>query len=169
MTVDELLAQVNGSIDERGISVPEGARASRYVDLRAFRYYRSQGLVDPPIEKRGVAGLYGDRHVLQLVAIKSLQSRWMPLHEIRKRLANASDDELNALAGPADTPVTRAAKGGSVTPKPPMTNLRRTWIELRVNDAAFLMVDQKLLSARRPSELRAIGERVTSMLVAAGA
>jgi DNA-binding transcriptional MerR regulator len=168
LTVDQLLAQVNTKIDESDIRVPEGSRAGRYVDLRSFRFYRHQQLVDPPAEKRGVAGLYCERHLLQLVAIKTLQARWVPLPEIRKQLAHASDDELCRMAS---TP--KAAKAASVSPSVSpsaarTTNTARVWMELRLNEGAYAMVAQDALMHSRPSDLRALGERFTSMLLAAG-
>jgi len=162
MTVDELLSQVNRSIDESGIQVPEGCRAAQYVDLRAFRYYRSQQLVDPPHEKQGVAGLYGDRHMWQLLAIKALQAYWLPLPEIRNRLADASDEKLRGIALQTDgrsnsrprTPIKKRS------PKGP-----RAWVQVPVTCDAYVMVDQGFLSRAKPSTLRALGVAITTGLL----
>ena len=97
MTVDQLLAEVNKRIEDAGMAPPEHSRAGRYVDLRTFRFYRSQGLVDSPLEMQGTAGLYGERHLWQLLAIKALQARWIPLPEIRRQLAKASDEDLRKI------------------------------------------------------------------------
>jgi DNA-binding transcriptional MerR regulator len=167
MTVDELLAQVNAKIDEIGIQVPEGSRAGRYVDLRSFRFYRNQGLVNPPNEKRGVVGLYSERHVWQLVAVKAMQARWIPLPEIRRQLADASDEVLRASVVPPET-ASRPAGQTAEAVKPRTPNRPRTWVELRASDEAFLMVDEAMLKHSKPSTLRALGAQFTSLLLTAG-
>jgi DNA-binding transcriptional MerR regulator len=167
LTVDQLLAQVNAKIDEAGIRVPDGSRAGRYVDLRAFRFYRTQKIVDPPTRKEGVAGVYSERHLLQLLAVKAQQAQWMPLPEIRKKLANASDEELRQMA---DSPHAAAGRASGLPPlaAPRTANTPRTWVEFRAGDGAYLMVDRAMLAHSRPSELRVLCERFTSMLMAAG-
>lgn len=162
MMVDELLAQVNRSIDASGIQIPDGCRAAQYVDLRAFRYYRSQQLVDPPHEKRGVAGLYGDRHMWQILAIKALQAKWRPLPVIRKMLADAGVKRLQGIV------TQTGAKNASVRslPKPKQnTNGRKTWVEVRISKDAYVMVNDGLLSRAKPSTLRALGEQITTSLL----
>jgi DNA-binding transcriptional MerR regulator len=72
------------------------ARVSAVPDARTIRYYTTLGLLDrPKIENRQAR--YGERHLLQLVAIKALQSRDMPLAEIQQALYGRSDDELRQI------------------------------------------------------------------------
>lgn len=109
-TLDELCLEVG-----RALSVGYGGVPSERVrdvpDRRTVRYYTTLGLVDRPAV-RGRMALYGRRHLLQLVAIKRLQSRGQSLHEIQQRVPHLSNAELEALADvppqletlPAETP-----------------------------------------------------------------
>lgn len=162
-TVDQVLEWANERIDELDIVMPERSRARRYVDIRTFQYYRSQKLLDPPIEKVGTTGLYGERHALQLVAIKTMQTRWLPISEIRNELADVSDEKLRRMT--RDARKGPSLKSPSQSPARCNTNRQRTWIELRVSDEVYAMVDGRVLSRATPSTLRALGEKVTAMLL----
>jgi len=72
----------------------------RVTDLpteRTLRYYITQGLVDPPSGKKGTSSLYGYRHLLQVLAVKYLQSQYLPLKKIRTLLKGRSNRELERL------------------------------------------------------------------------
>ena len=72
----------------------------RVTDLpteRTLRYYITQGLVDPPSGKKGTSSLYGYRHLLQVLAVKYLQSQYLPLKKIRTLLRGRSNRELELL------------------------------------------------------------------------
>src|SRR5260370_30458816 len=72
-------------------------------DRRTIRYYTTLGLIDRPAEMRGRTALYGLRHLLQLVAIKRLQTHGLSLAEIQARLVGQTDAALRQLARlPAD-------------------------------------------------------------------
>ncbi len=66
---------------------------------RLVRYYTTLGLLDRPAELRGRTAYYGDRHLLQLLAIKAQQAQGIPLGEIQATLAGRTDRELQELAG----------------------------------------------------------------------
>src|SRR5271165_1203766 len=97
-TIHQLSAEV-----ERVLAVDyEGSRNGRVrdiPDLRTIRYYTTAGLLDRPAEMRGRTALYGQRHLLQLVAIKQLQARGLSLSQVQERLAGATDAMLRRLAG----------------------------------------------------------------------
>jgi DNA-binding transcriptional MerR regulator len=79
----------------------EGQRNGRIRELpngRTIRWYTTIGLVDRPLATRGRVALYGQRHALQLAAIKRLQARGMTLAEVQERLLGASDEELAGIA-----------------------------------------------------------------------
>jgi DNA-binding transcriptional MerR regulator len=95
LTIDQLAAEAAATLATTGVSPRNGQVASQ-PDRRMLRYYASLGLLDRPVEVRGRTGLYGRRHLLQVVAIKRLQSS---LADIQRRLAGADDDDLAALAG----------------------------------------------------------------------
>src|SRR5437763_8613572 len=97
MMLDELSDRVAGELAERGLlGAAADARVSAAPDARTVRYYTTLGLRD----RRRIEGRqarYGERHLLQLRAIKALQAVDLPLAEIQQRLYGRSDAELKAL------------------------------------------------------------------------
>lgn len=83
--------------------LPAGAGESRRVrwqpDTRLVRYYTTLGLLDRPAEMRGRTAYYRDRHLLQLLAIKTLQARGLSLQAVQAQLAGQPDAALAALIG----------------------------------------------------------------------
>jgi DNA-binding transcriptional MerR regulator len=86
---------------------PEGLRAGavrangRVRDVpneRLVRWYVTVGLVDPPLSRRGRVAQYGQRHLLQLVAVKRRQAEGRSLAEIQTELAGATDETLAVVA-----------------------------------------------------------------------
>ncbi len=69
-------------------------KVTEVPDARTIRYYIQEGLVDRPGGSAGPAALYGYRHLLQIVAIKALQSEFVPIREIKKAIRSLSVDEL---------------------------------------------------------------------------
>jgi DNA-binding transcriptional MerR regulator len=65
---------------------------------RLIRWYTTIGLIDPPLARRGRTALYGQRHLLQLVAVKRRQAAGLTIAEIQTELAGAPDDTLRAIA-----------------------------------------------------------------------
>lgn len=82
-----------------------GAAASRangrvrdVPNERLIRWYATVGLVDPPLTRKGRVARYGERHLLQLVAVKRRQAEGRSLTEIQEELAGATDEALAAVA-----------------------------------------------------------------------
>lgn len=93
-TVDQLTQEVARLLQERGLSnVQQDQRVSSAPDVRTIRYYTSLGLIDRP-RMEGRQARYGERHVLQILAIKALQSVSLPLSEIQSLLYGSTDEEL---------------------------------------------------------------------------
>lgn len=113
MLLDELSTRVAQELGGRGLlgAAPD-ARVSAAPDARTVRYYTTLGLIDRP-RIEGRQAHYGDRHLLQLLAIKALQAFELPLAQIQQRLYGRSDGELKALveslAGQARAAPERAA------------------------------------------------------------
>ena len=63
---------------------------------RTIRYYLQRGLISPP-EGGGRRRIYRRDHLLRLIAIKALQERRYPLEDIRYRLADLEEADLEAL------------------------------------------------------------------------
>jgi DNA-binding transcriptional MerR regulator len=66
---------------------------------RLIRWYVTVGLVDPPLSRRGRIAQYGERHLLQLVAVKRRQAEGRSLAEIQQELTGATSEALAAIAG----------------------------------------------------------------------
>jgi hypothetical protein len=96
-TLDELAERVDAAlaVDYHGQS---SGRVRDVPDRRAIRWYTTIGLIDRPVAHRGRTALYGPRHLLQLVAVKRLQARGLPLVAIQQELAGATDSELGRVA-----------------------------------------------------------------------
>jgi DNA-binding transcriptional MerR regulator len=96
-TLDELGARVALAlaVDYEGQA---NGRVRDVPDRRTIRYYTTLGLIDRPTEMRGRTALYGPRHLLQLVAIKRLQTRGLSLAEIQTRLVGITAAALQKLA-----------------------------------------------------------------------
>ena len=107
--LDELAGRVGAALAVDYPGQPSG-RVRDLPDRRAIRWYTTIGLVDRPVAHRGRTALYGPRHLLQLVAVKRLQARGLPLVAIQQELAGATDAQLARVARlPAATPAPSAA------------------------------------------------------------
>ncbi|MFL6298276.1 MAG: MerR family transcriptional regulator [Actinomycetes bacterium] len=113
-TLDELAERVDTAlaVDYSG---PPSGRVRAVPDRRAIRWYTTIGLIDRPVAHRGRTALYGPRHLLQLVAVKRLQARGLPLVAIQQELAGATDSQLARVArlpeGVAPGPAAPATRG----------------------------------------------------------
>jgi DNA-binding transcriptional MerR regulator len=96
-TLDELLERVSAALTAEYSGAPNG-RVRDVPDRRAVRWYATTGLVDRPSVMRGRTALYERRHLLQLVAVKRLQSEGRALAEIQAELAGATDAKLAKIA-----------------------------------------------------------------------
>ena len=96
-TLDELAERVDVAlaVDYAG---PPSARVRAVPDRRSIRWYTTIGLIDRPVAHRGRTALYGPRHLLQLVAVKRLQASGLPLVDIQRELAGATDTQLARVA-----------------------------------------------------------------------
>jgi DNA-binding transcriptional MerR regulator len=97
LTLDELVDESTRLLTGRGLLEAQAdGRVSGAPDARTVRYYGTLGLVDRPAYE-GREARYGRRHVLQVIAIKILQSLGLPLAEVQARLYGKSNAELEAL------------------------------------------------------------------------
>jgi len=97
LTLEQLSDEVEKQLKQRGLlNAQHDGRVSAAPDGRTIRYYTTIGLLEKPkvISRQA---FYGKRHVLQILAIKSLQGLSLPLGEIQARLYGKSDKELEAI------------------------------------------------------------------------
>lgn len=111
-TLAELADASAAALDALGVTAPNGQVRDR-PDARTIRYYTALGLVDRPVEMAGRTALYGDRQLLQVLAVKALQARGASLAEIQRSLVGASEPELRAAVGPGLPGALTAASGPS--------------------------------------------------------
>src|SRR5688572_13071844 len=72
------------------------------VSVRTVRYYIAEGLLPPP-EGAGPASAYSAGHLARLRLIQRLKEAYLPLKEIRLRLAGLEDDEVLAILAQEET------------------------------------------------------------------
>jgi DNA-binding transcriptional MerR regulator len=108
-TLDELVDRVRAALAV-GYPGQRSGRVREVPDARAIRYYTTLGLVDRPAVVGGRGARYGERHLLQLVAIKRLQAQGLSLAEVQQELAGVRDDRLREFAQVPAEAVTAAAR-----------------------------------------------------------
>jgi DNA-binding transcriptional MerR regulator len=123
-TLEELGARVALAlaVDYEGQS---SGRVRDVPDRRTIRYYTTLGLLDRPATLRGRTGLYGRRHLLQIVAIKRLQARGLALAEIQHRLLGLPDSRLEDLARLPEDMETTTAPAPTMPAVPPESETER--------------------------------------------
>src|SRR5512140_1407382 len=75
--------------------VPANGQAAEEITERNIRYYRTLGLLDPPLGN--YTKTFTDKHRLQLIAIRLYQAQGLPLRKIRDELYGKSLEDLVAL------------------------------------------------------------------------
>jgi len=90
-SLEELSRRINAWCEEHDV-VPASGQAGEAVSERSIRYYRTLGLIDAP-----EGGGYGEKHLLQLTAIRLLQAQGLPLRRIRELLYGRSLAELREI------------------------------------------------------------------------
>ncbi len=106
-TLAELTDLAARALVDAGVRAASG-RVTGVPDARLVRWYTTIGLLDRPTLGSGRVARYGERHLLQVVAVKRLQAQGLPLAQIQHRLAGATDAQLRKVAhlpaGLTDTP-----------------------------------------------------------------
>jgi hypothetical protein len=135
LTIRELAATAAEAVaaaDVRGAN----RRVTELPDERTIRWYSTIGLLDRPVSYRGRTALYGERHVLQLVAIKRRQAEGRALAEIQDELVGATDRTLRRIAAVpvpprgAAAPLAVALAASAAAPAAPgEASERRFWRE----------------------------------------
>src|ERR671922_2151942 len=77
------------------LSLGELTRAAG-VSIRTVRYYIAEGLLPPPVGA-GPRSAYTTAHLDRLRLIARLKTAYLPLKEIRRRLAGLSDADVSRL------------------------------------------------------------------------
>jgi DNA-binding transcriptional MerR regulator len=159
MLLDELSDRVERELGARGLlgAAPD-ARVSAAPDARTVRYYATLGLLDRP-RIEGRQARYGERHLLQLLAIKALQAFDLPLAEIQQRLYGRGDAELKALV---ESLAAEARAQSPAATAAPALRLREVAVEPGVRlivEEGWRPRDPAALEAKIRAALAALGEK----------
>ncbi|HZA13605.1 MAG TPA: MerR family transcriptional regulator [Myxococcaceae bacterium] len=92
------------------------------VSARTVRYYVQRGLLPAPVFK-GRDTVYGEEHRARLLAIKSLQEKYLPLDAIEVELKRRTPDELAELA----RGTTSASAAAPIVPQRPPATISPTF------------------------------------------
>lgn len=120
MTIRELASTAAATVAAADVRTPS-KRVTDLPDERTIRWYATIGLLDRPTSSRGRTALYGERHLLQLVAIKRRQAQGRTLAEIQSELVGASERTLRRIAAlpGADAPAAESATDSTTdAPRP---------------------------------------------------
>src|SRR5579862_1269877 len=152
MSLDELTREAGRLLEESALLEAQGdGRVAAAPDARTVRYYGTLGLVDRPVIVEREAR-YGRRHLLQLVAVKALQARGLPLADVQARLYGCSNSELETL-------LKAVSQDG---PQPPAVQPLR-WREVTVEPGFKILVEDGWASRLSPAALE---ERIRAALAA---
>src|ERR671912_399491 len=99
-TLDELAERVDAALAV-GYPGQSSGRVRAVPDRRAIRWYTTIGLIDRPVAHRGGPALSAPPPLPQLVAVKPLQAKALPLVAIQQELAGPPDPQLARVARPA--------------------------------------------------------------------
>lgn len=105
-TISELAAVAAAVLGDAPVRV--NGRVRDLPNERLIRWYTTIGLLDPPSGRRGRTALYGERHLLQLVAIKRRQAAGRTIAQIQAELLGATNTTLRAIAQLPDPPAPTA-------------------------------------------------------------
>ena len=94
VSAEQLAEQVNDWCEQHGIK-PASGQAGERMTVRNIRYYRTLGLLDASTAGGGQG--FGEKHRLQLVAIRLLQAQGLPLGRIQELLYGRSLEDLQEI------------------------------------------------------------------------
>jgi len=150
-TIDELAERTQQWLAEHGLDAYYYRRVQDAPSERTIRYYRTHGLLDEPV-RNGKERRYTRRHLLQLLAIKALQTRGLSHDRIQSHLYGRSDAELEAVIAAA-LPASRASV-------PPVAVVH----EYVIAPGVRLSLDPDVVSTLAPDERAAVVARIEAAL-----
>jgi DNA-binding transcriptional MerR regulator len=136
LSLDDLSNEVEQLLEKhRLVEGRPDQRVSPKADPRTIRYYTTLGLLDRPAIQ-GRQAKYNRRHVLQLLAIKSLQLTSLPLSEIQTFLYGLSNSELEAVIDSVALTVSERVRRAQKLVKPTV------WKEIVIEPGLKLLAEE---------------------------
>lgn len=151
LSLEELTSRVEDWCRANAV-VPAAGQAADALSDRTVRYYRTLGLMDGP----AAAGGYGEKHFLQLTAVRLLQARGLALRKVRELLHGRSAVELRELQGRALRE--QAASGAVALPRPLPSAAEELWRMIPL-DPDFTLASRRgepITEAQRAAILRVL-------------
>jgi DNA-binding transcriptional MerR regulator len=93
-SAEQLALEVDHWCEQHHVT-PASGQAGEKLTERNVRYYRTLGLLDAPLAGAGPG--FGEKHRLQLIAVRLLQAQGLPLNRIRELLFGRSLAELRQI------------------------------------------------------------------------
>ena len=152
-SLEELAAEVQAWAEKHRVCPANGQAADELTE-RTIRYYRTLGLLDPPLGN--YAKTFSDKHKLQLIAIRLYQSQGLPLRKIRDELYGKSLEDLIALEKQATK---RNKKSAPLTMPFVPSTANESW------SVAPLAGDFLLISRSHQQLPRAVIEKINQLLL----
>jgi DNA-binding transcriptional MerR regulator len=157
LSLEELAGEVALTLEHyQLLGSAHDSRVSPVPDARTIRYYTTLGLLDRPWME-GRQARYGRRHLLQLLTIKALQGRGMPLSEVQQRMYGLSDAELESLL----TALAEAPR--AISPQPVQV---RAWKEVIIEPGLKLMAEEGWFSKASQEDIE---EKIRAAIAALSA
>ncbi len=156
-TLEELARSVQDWCNQHHV-FPANGQAAEQMSERNIRYYRTLGLLDPPLGN--YTKIFTEKHRLQLIAIRLYQAQGFPLRKIRDELYGKSMEDLVAL----EKQVRKAGKqvlSGSAPLQLPLAS--ESW-------SVVPLTQDFLLVSRRHTQLpRSVIDQINQLLRSVGA
>ena len=152
-SLEELAEEVQAWAEKHRIC-PANGQAADEITERTIRYYRTLGLLDPPVGN--YAKTFSEKHKLQLIAIRLYQSQGLPLRKIRDELYGKSLEDLIALEKQATK---RSKKSTPLTMPFVPSTANEFW------SVAPLTGDFLLISRTHQQLPRAVIEKINQLLL----
>jgi len=148
-SAERLAEVVNEWCEKHGIRPASGQTGER-LSVRNIRYYRALGLLDPPLLGGGHG--FGEKHRLQLAAVRLLQAQGLPLSRIQELLFGRPLEDLRRIEKQG------LAEIGHTTVTPFRLSTAQSWCVTPLNEE-FMVVSRRGRSLSQ--ELR---DRLTAVL-----
>jgi DNA-binding transcriptional MerR regulator len=149
LTAEQLAEQVNDWCEHHGVK-PASGQAGERMTVRNIRYYRTLGLLDAPMAGGGQG--FGEKHCLQLTAIRLLQAQGLPLVRIQELLYGRSLEELQEIESRGLAELERGLNAGF------QMSANESWGVMPLNEE-FMLVSRR--GRKLPSALK---ERLLAIL-----